>query len=171
MEDLKKLIRDVPDFPKPGIIFKDITTLLLEPAAFKKVIDIMADHYNHEKIDKIIAVESRGFIFGAALSYRMGTGFILARKPGKLPAATVKEMYDLEYGQDAIEVHADSISNGERILIVDDLLATGGTAQACGKLVEKLGGTVIGYAVMVELAFLAGKEKLTQAPVYSLITY
>ncbi|MDP7421544.1 MAG: adenine phosphoribosyltransferase [bacterium] len=171
MEDLKKLIRDVPDFPKPGIIFKDITTLLLEPAAFKKVIDIMADHYNREKIDKIIAVESRGFIFGAALSYRMGIGFILARKPGKLPAATVKEMYDLEYGQDAIEVHADSISNGERILIVDDLLATGGTAQACGKLVEKLGGTVIGYAVMIELAFLAGKEKLTQAPVYSLITY
>ena len=171
MDDLKKLIRDVPDFPKPGIVFRDITTLLLDSDALRRVIDALTDYYRDKNIDSIIAVESRGFIFGSVLAYCLGTGFVLARKPGKLPADTVKEVYDLEYGQDTIEVHADSIKPGHRVLVIDDLLATGGTARAGGNLVKKLGGEIASYAFVIELGDLDGRGKLDDAPIFSLITY
>ena len=171
MEDLKKLIRDVQDFPKEGIIFKDISTLLKDGPQFRKSVDLLAEQYNPENIDLVLGVESRGFIFGAALAYKWGKPFIIVRKPGKLPAATVKEEYELEYGTDAIEIHRDAISKDQRVLIVDDLLATGGTVAAVTRLVEKLGGKIAGIAFLIELSFLKGKELISKYDVFSLLKY
>ena len=169
MQDLERYIRTVKDFPKPGIGFKDITTLLKEPQAFAQVIDLLTAQYHNKKIQKVVGIESRGFIFGAPLALRLGAGFVPARKPKKLPAATVREEYALEYGTDALEMHADAIATGERVLVIDDLLATGGTAAATGRLVEKLGGQLLGFAFLIELDFLRGREKLTGHDVLSLI--
>jgi adenine phosphoribosyltransferase len=169
MQELERYIRTVRDFPKPGIGFKDITTLLKEPQAFAQVIDLMAAQYRNKKIQKVVGIESRGFIFGAPLALRLGAGYVPARKPKKLPAATVREEYALEYGTDALEMHVDAISKGERVIIVDDLLATGGTARAVGRLVEKLGGELLGFAFLIELDFLRGREKLAGHDVLSLI--
>jgi len=170
-EELKQAIRSVPDFPKKGIVFRDITTLLKEKEAFKKTIDLFYEKYKSEKIDKVVSVESRGFIFGAALAYKLGAGFIPVRKPGKLPAETLREEYALEYGTDAVEIHKDAISSGERILVLDDLLATGGTVQATCRLVEKLGGDIVGVCFLIELSFLKGREKLKNYNIYTLIDY
>lgn len=171
MEELKKKIRDVPDFPKPGIIFKDITPLLSDVKSFQKVIDTFAKRYSEKAIDLIVAIESRGFIFGSALSYRIDAGFVPVRKKGKLPYKTESVEYALEYGTDKIEIHQDAIHQGSRVLIVDDLLATGGTARATCELVEKTGGTVVECAFVIELAFLNGREKLKGHEVFSLIQY
>ncbi len=171
MLDLKKAIRDVPDFPKQGIIFKDITTLLKDKEAFKYAIDKMVERYTGEEIDQIVAIESRGFIFGSILAYNLNTGFIPVRKPGKLPAETVSESYQLEYGTDAVEMHKDALSQSEKILIVDDLLATGGTSLATARMVEKLGGKVIGFSFLVELEFLKGRDKLKDYNVFSLVRF
>jgi adenine phosphoribosyltransferase len=170
-ERLKQKIRDVPDFPKPGIIFKDITPLLSDVKSFQQIIDAFAKRYSDKGIDYIVAVESRGFIFGSALSYRTDTGFVPVRKKGKLPYKTESVEYSLEYGTDVIEIHQDAIHQGSRILVVDDLLATGGTAKATCDLVEKSGGTVVECAFVIELAFLKGREKLKGHEVFSLIQY
>jgi len=170
-EDLKKAIRDVPDFPKKGIIFKDITTLLKDKTAFKKAVDLLAQPYQNKKIDLVACVEARGFTLGAALAYKLGAGVIIARKPGKLPAKVLREEYKLEYGTDAVEMHQDAIKRGEKVLVVDDVLATGGTALATVNLVEKLGGEVVGVSFLIDLAFLKGREKLKGYDVRSLITY
>lgn len=169
MQDLERYIRTVKDFPKPGIGFKDITTLLKEPQAFAQVIDLLTAPYQNKRIQKVVGIESRGFIFGAPLALRLGAGFVPARKPKKLPAATVREEYALEYGTDALEMHADAIAKDERVLVIDDLLATGGTAAATGRLVEKLGGQLLGFAFLIELDFLRGREKLAGHEVLSLI--
>ena len=169
--DLKEWIRDVPDFPKQGIIFKDITTLLKEPEAFKKAIDLMAVNYQTRKIDRIVAIESRGFIFGSALAYQLGTGFVPVRKPKKLPSKIEREEYALEYGTDALEIHVDALEPGEQILIVDDLLATGGTASAVVRLVEKLKANVAGLGFLIELGFLNGRDKLQGYEIHALIRY
>ena len=159
---IKSKIRDVPDFPREGILFKDITTVLQHPAAFKHCIDLLAQHFEKQKIDYIAGIESRGFIFGSALAYKMEKGFIPIRKPGKLPHKTERVSYELEYGTDSLEIHADAVEPGKRVLIVDDLLATGGTAEAALKLVKKIGGVVIGIAFVIELEFLKGREKLPE---------
>jgi len=169
MQELERYIRTVKDFPKPGIGFKDITTLLKEPQAFAQVIDLMAAHFQNKKIQKVIGIESRGFIFGAPLALRLGAGYVPARKPKKLPAATIREEYALEYGSDAIEMHTDAIAKDESVIVVDDLLATGGTAAAAGRLVEKLGGRLLGFAFLIELDFLRGREKLSKYDILSLI--
>lgn len=169
--DLKSLIRDVPDFPKKGIIFKDITTLLKNPQGFREAVDSMLRPYENEKIDLVVAVESRGFIFAGAMAYRIGAGLEIARKPGKLPAETIKEEYQLEYGTDALEMHKDAVSPGQRVLLVDDLLATGGTALALARLVEKLGGEIVGFSFLIELTFLNGREKLKNYRVETVIKY
>ena len=169
--DLREWIRDIPDFPKPGIIFKDITTLLKDKTAFRHSIDLLVQSYRNKQIDQIVAVESRGFIFGSALAYQLGTGFIPVRKPKKLPSATQRVEYELEYGTDSIEIHADALEPGQRILIVDDLLATGGTAAAAARLVELLGAKVVGLAFVIELAFLNGRNRLEGHDVFSLIQY
>jgi len=169
--DLKEWIRDVPDFPKQGIIFKDITTLLKEPEAFKKAIDLMAVNYQTRKIDRVVAIESRGFIFGSALAYRLGTGFVPVRKPKKLPSKIEREEYALEYGTDALEIHVDALEPGQQILIVDDLLATGGTAAAVVRLVEKLKANVSGLGFLIELGFLNGRDKLQGYEIHALIRY
>jgi adenine phosphoribosyltransferase len=169
--ELKECIRDVPDFPKKGIIFKDITTLLKNPGALKKTIDLMAERYSGEHIDQVIGIESRGFIFGTALAYQLGTGFIPVRKPGKLPAQTEKVTYQLEYGTDSLEIHKDAILPGQKILIVDDLLATGGTASAVAQLVERLQGKVAGLGFIIELTFLNGRDRLKGYDVHTLIQY
>ena len=169
--DLKQYIRDVPDFPQKGIIFKDITTLLQRPEAFKYVIDSFIDIYKDKGIEGIVAMDARGFIFGAPLAYQLGVPFILGRKPGKLPADCVSASYALEYGTDSLEMHTDSIHEGQRILIVDDLLATGGTMSAVIKLVEKLGGVIDSIAFVVELSFLEGRQRLGDYPVFSLVEY
>jgi adenine phosphoribosyltransferase len=166
---LEDKIRDGPDFPKEGIIFKDITTLLKDASAFKQAIDELAAQYQDKWVDVVVAMESRGFIFAAPLAYKLGIGFVPARKPGKLPAETVSAQYSLEYGVDAIEMHKDAIVPGQRVLIVDDLLATGGTAAATVELVEKLGGEVVGVAFLIELTFLNGRQRLTDYPISSLI--
>ncbi len=171
MVDLRTVIRDVPDFPKPGILFKDITTLLQDKEAFKQSIHDLCEPYRDGSIDMIVGVESRGFIFGGAMAVEMGVGFVPVRKPGKLPAETVKEEYTLEYGTDAVEIHRDAITPGMRVLVVDDLLATGGTAAATIRLVEKLDGQIAGVSFLIELAFLNGREKLGNVPVHALITY
>jgi adenine phosphoribosyltransferase len=165
------LIRDVPDFPKKGILFRDITTLIKDPAAFRSTIDIICEHYKDKKIDKVVSAEARGYIFGGTLAYKLNAGVVPALKPGKLPARTVKENYDLEYGTNSLEIHHDAIEKGEKVLIFDDLLATGGTALAACKLVEQLGGKIVGIAFLIELTELAGKDKLKGYDIFSLIEY
>lgn len=169
--DLKRAIRNVPDFPKPGIVFRDITTLLKDPRAFQSALDRLSGQYKSKNIDKVIGIESRGFIFGGALSLQLGAGFVPIRKRGKLPAQTVREEYALEYGTDTIEIHRDAIQPGERCLMHDDLLATGGTMRAAANLVQKLGGEVIAICFLIELGFLKGRDRLKEFDVYSLITY
>ena len=169
--DLAKMIRDVPDFPKEGILFKDITTLIKEPQAFRQVIDRLADHYAGQEIDLVVAVEARGYIFGAPIAYKLGAGFVPVRKEGKLPAETVREEYELEYGTDSVEMHRDAIQPGQRVLIVDDLIATGGSAAATARLVERLGGEVVSIAFLIELTFLNGVEKLKDYDVFTMIEY
>ena len=171
MENLKKLVREVPDFPKPGINFYDITTLLKDPDGLRGTIDALHDLCRGEKIDTVIGVESRGFIFATPLAYSLGAGFVPVRKPKKLPAEKVSISYDLEYGQDTLEIHKDAIGSGQRVLIVDDLLATGGTARAVVDLVEGLGGEVVGLLFVVELDFLNGRAKFDGHRVESLIRY
>ncbi len=171
MQELKDLIRNIPDFPKEGIIFRDITTLLKDKEGLKKVIDILKDRYKDKNIDYIVGAESRGFIFGAPLAYAIGAGFIPIRKKGKLPCKTIRTSYELEYGTDFLEIHEDSIEKGKKVLIIDDLLATGGTARASIDLVEKLGGKVEEVAFVIELEFLKGREKLNPFEVYSIIKY
>ena len=158
-DDLTGLIRSVPDFPKKGIVFRDITTLLKSKGAFARAIDLLHDHYKGSRIDKVVSVESRGYILGAPLAYKLGAGFVPIRKPGKLPAATLRQEYALEYGTDAVEIHRDAVAVGERVLLHDDLLATGGTAAAACQLVEKLGGKVVGVSFLIELAFLQGRKR------------
>ena len=171
MENLKQLIRHVPDFPKKGILFYDITTLLKDPTALKDVFDRFALRYNGKNIDVVVGVESRGFIFAPALAYQIGAGFAPVRKLGKLPAQTAKSTYELEYGSDTLEIHLDAIRKGQRVLMVDDLLATGGTAAAVTQLIEGLGGEVSGLAFLVELEFLGGRQKLQKYDVFSLLSY
>jgi adenine phosphoribosyltransferase len=168
---IRSKIRDVPDFPKPGILFKDITPVLSDPRAFNLCLDLMAERYDGQSIDTIVGIESRGFIFGAALASRMRKAFVPARKPGKLPAAVHRQEYALEYGNDAIEIHQDAIRAGDRVLIVDDLIATGGTAKAAADLITKVGGRVIGATFMIELTFLPGAQRLEPVPIYSLLQY
>ena len=169
--DLKKLIREVPDFPKPGILFYDITTLLKDSAGFAGVIDGLKNHYSGARVDLVLGIEARGFIFAPALAYALHAGFVPIRKPGKLPAATVSVTYDLEYGKDSLEMHKDAVQPGSRVLIVDDLLATGGTAAAAARLVREAGGAVAGMGFVVELTFLSGRAKLPEYDVFSLLQY
>ena len=169
MTDLKAYIRDVPDFPKKGIIFKDITPLLNDSGKFKQAVDGMCEKFAGKTIDVILSVESRGFIFGSAMAYKLGAGIVPIRKKGKLPYKTYSVTYDLEYGKDTLEIHQDAFNKGARVLIVDDLLATGGTTRAVIDLVEKLGGQIIGTAFLIELTTLKGREKLKGYPVVSLI--
>ena len=159
MDNLKSMIREVPDFPKPGINFYDITTLLKHPDGLRQTVDALAAEYDGEKVDTVIGVEARGFIFAPALAYHLGAGFVPVRKPKKLPAECASISYDLEYGQDTLEIHKDAVGNGHRVIIADDLLATGGTAKAVCNLVEELGGTVVGLVFVVELEFLPGRKK------------
>ena len=170
-EHLKKLIREVPDFPKKGILFYDITTLLKDKVGFATLIDAFSEHYLETKVDLVLGMEARGFIFGPALAYRLNAGFVPVRKPGKLPAATAKYDYALEYGTNTLEIHKDAIQKGQRVLIVDDLLATGGTAEATAKLAESLGGEIAGLGFVVELDFLNPRAKLEQYDVFSLLHY
>jgi len=171
MEELMQAIRDVPDFPKEGIIFKDITTLLKQPELLKEAIRAMGEKYVDAGIDMVLGIEARGFIFGPAVACNLNAGFEPIRKPGKLPAETVSASYALEYGTDTIELHKDAVSPGMSVLIVDDLLATGGTAAAAVELVEKLGGKVAGLSFLVELDFLKGREKIRNYPISSVITF
>ena len=171
MNHLRELIREVPDFPKPGINFYDITTLLKHPQGLKNTVDALAAEYEGTRVDAVLGVEARGFIFAPALAYHLGTGFVPVRKPRKLPAECASISYDLEYGQDTLEIHRDAIGNGHRVLIADDLLATGGTAKAVVDLVEQLGGKVVGLVFVVELEFLSGRKKLEGYEVKSLIKY
>ena len=168
---LEELVRDVPDFPKPGIIFKDVTPLWADASAFRFSIDAIADHYAGVVIDRVVGVEARGFILAAPVAYRFGAGFVPVRKPGKLPAEIASESYELEYGTDTLEIHRDGILAGQRVLVVDDVLATGGTAAATIRLIEGLGGSVIGLGFLLELGFLRGRERLTDYELVSLITY
>ena len=169
--DLKKHIRHVPDFPKAGILFYDITTLLRDVNGFRTTIDLLATPYLGGRIDVVVGIESRGFILGGAVAERIGAGFVPIRKPGKLPSKALKEIYDLEYGKDALEIHHDAIEKGQRVLIVDDVLATGGTAAAATELVRKLGGELQGLAFLIELIALSGRLKLPGQQVYSVLQY
>ena len=171
MEDLKQYIREVPDWPKPGILFYDITTLLKDPLALRMTVDRFVWMFSKRQIDKVVGMESRGFMFGPIVAYDLNAGFVPVRKPGKLPYETIRESYDLEYGTDSIEMHRDAIRPGEHVLIVDDLVATGGTALAAAKLVESLGGIVAGFGFIIELTFLDGRKKLAGYEVESLIQY
>jgi adenine phosphoribosyltransferase len=170
-EPLKQLIREVPDFPKKGILFYDITTLLKDKLGFATLIDALAEHYLNKDIDLVLGMEARGFIFGPALAYRLNAGFVPVRKPGKLPAATASLSYDLEYGSNTLEIHRDAIRSGQRVIIVDDLLATGGTAAATVQLAKSLGADVCGVGFVVELDFLNGRDKLKGCDVFSLLHY
>jgi len=171
LKQLAALIRDVPDFPKPGIVFKDITTLIADPAGFAATVDALVARYRGQKIDKVLAIESRGFIFGGALARALGCGMQIVRKPGKLPAKTRKVSYALEYGTDTLEIHEDALRPGDRVVIVDDLLATGGTMGAVAGLARDLGAVVVECAFVVELTFLKGREKLAGWPIYSLVQF
>lgn len=171
MKDLKQYIRSIPDFPKKGILFRDITTLLNNGKKFKEVIDALAKRYKDKRIDAVIAIESRGFIFGAALAYKLGAAMIPVRKKGKLPHKTIKATYSLEYGEDTIEIHEDAFRSGANVLLIDDLLATGGTMSAVIDLVKKLKGEVVEIAFIIELADLKGRAKLKDFPVYSMVKY
>lgn len=169
--DLKRHIRDIPDFPKEGILFKDITTLLKDKDAFKKSIDLLARKFKGQKIAQVVGVEARGFIFGAALAYKLGVGFVPVRKKGKLPGKTKSVTYQLEYGTDSLEIHADAIKPKSRVLIVDDLLATGGTIEAVSRLIREQRAVVAGIAFLIELQFLNGKDRLKDFDVYSVLKY
>lgn len=171
IDELKQSIRDVPDFPKPGIVFKDITTLLKDARLLRRAADLLTVLCGDRRVDKVLAIESRGFILGGLLADRLGAGFVPARKPGKLPARTLRAEYALEYGTDALEVHADAFAPGDEVLVVDDVIATGGTARASAELVEKLGGRVSAFAFLIELGFLDGRAKLPGHDVRSLIRY
>ena len=171
MDELKKIIRDIHDFPKKGIVFKDITTLLSDAKSFNRMVDLLAHRYIGEKIDQIVGIEARGFILGAALAYKLGTGITLVRKPGKLPYQTRSVNYELEYGSDSLEIHEDAFQKGDRVIIADDLLATGGTMAAVVELIEKLGAEIHECAFMAELEFLDGRSKLPEGKVYSLMTF
>jgi adenine phosphoribosyltransferase len=168
---LKALVRTVPDFPKPGILFYDITTLLKDKTGFAKLIDALAGHYIERKVDLVLGIEARGFIFGPALAYRLNAGFVPVRKPGKLPAVVERVTYDLEYGSDTLEIHQDAIRPGQRVVLVDDLLATGGTMEATVKLVKQLGGEIVGLAFAVELDFLKGRARFPEYDIFSLLHY
>jgi adenine phosphoribosyltransferase len=171
MTELKKLIREVPDFPKPGILFYDITTLLRDAHGLHSLICQLADHYEDRRPDLVVGIEARGFVFGPTLAYRLGVGFVPVRKPKKLPAATASVTYELEYGTDSLEIHRDAVQPGQRVIIMDDLLATGGTARAAAKLVESLGGKVDSLAFVIELGFLKGRDRLQGYDVFSLLQY
>jgi adenine phosphoribosyltransferase len=168
---LKALVRTIPDFPKPGILFYDITTVLKDKTGFAKLIDMLAAHYIKQKIDLVLGIEARGFIFGPALAYRLNAGFVPVRKPRKLPAPVARVTYDLEYGSDVLEIHLDAIEPGQRVVLVDDLLATGGTMEATVKLVKQLGGEIAGLAFAVELDFLKGRDRFKEYDVFSLLHY
>jgi adenine phosphoribosyltransferase len=170
-EPLKGLIREVPDFPKKGILFYDITTLLKDKRGFATLIDALSEYYMEKEIDLVLGMEARGFIFGPALAYRLSAGFVPVRKPGKLPAATARVEYELEYGKNALEIHKDAIQKGQRVIIVDDLLATGGTAEATARLAGDLGAEIAGLGFVVELDFLKGRNRLTQYDIFSLLHY
>ncbi|MBF8304037.1 MAG: apt [Dehalococcoidia bacterium] len=170
-EDFSQYCRDVPDFPKKGIIFRDITNLLKNGPVFKRAINQLADHYILEGIDTVVSIEARGFLIGSALAYHLGSGMVPVRKKGKLPWRVYRKSYDLEYGQDQLEVHQDGIEPGQNVLIVDDVIATGGTVEAVAKLVKEMKGNIIGAAFLIELEALKGKEKIKDIPVYSLIKY
>ena len=169
--DLKSLIREVPDFPKPGILFYDITTLLKDPVGLHSAVDALANCYVGRKIDCVVGIEARGFIFAPMVAYRLNAGFVPVRKPNKLPAATARATYNLEYGTDSLEIHRDAVSQGQEVLIIDDLLATGGTALAVAKLIESLGGTVVGLGFLIELGFLRGREKLRKYDLHAVLEY
>ena len=171
MIDLKQYIRDIPDFPKKGIIFHDITPLLQNAKAYEAAIDRMAGMLGGGGVDYLVGIESRGFIFASALALKLHTGLVIVRKPGKLPYVTINASYDLEYGSDSLEVHRDAIHHGSRVVLIDDLLATGGTAKAAGDLIEKLGGEIAGYCFLVELTELEGQKKLSPYPVWSVVQY
>ena len=171
MDALKQLIRDVPDFPKPGILFKDITTLLRDAGGLRGAVDCLAEPYRDTPLDQVVGIESRGFIFGAAVADRLGAGFVPVRKPGKLPAATLSASYALEYGTDTLEMHRDALGGGHRVLIVDDLLATGGTARAAVNLVKECGAEVVGLAFLIELAALDGRAQLPGEQLFTVIQY
>lgn len=171
MEHLKTHIRDVPDFPKPGIIFKDITPLLLHPAAFREITESLVERYRGRDIAKVAAIEARGFMFAAPIAYELGVGFVPLRKPGKLPFDSISESYSLEYGEASLELHNDAIHEGERVLLFDDVLATGGTASASISLLRRLGGDVVEAGFIIELAFLGGRSKLDDTPTFSLLSY
>jgi adenine phosphoribosyltransferase len=170
MIDLRTRIRDIPDFPKPGIVFKDITPLLADGPAFRAMVDAFVDRYRG-RVDMVLGIESRGFLIGAAVAYGLGTGIAIVRKPGKLPSQTYAARYDLEYGSDALEIHHDALGDHHRVLIIDDLLATGGTASAAIELVRRCGGRVVASAFVIELAFLGGRARLGDTEVFSLVTY
>jgi adenine phosphoribosyltransferase len=170
-DELKSKIRNVPDFPIKGVMFRDITTLVKDKAAFKYVVDQLYERYKDKKIDQVIGIESRGFIFGGALAHRLGCGFVPARKLGKLPSETIEESYELEYGRTSLQMHIDAIKKGDRVLVLDDLLATGGTIRATTNMVERLGGTIVEIAVIIELSFLKGRDKLKNYSIYSMVDY
>lgn len=171
VEQLKKSIREIPDFPKKGILFKDITTLCKDPLMFQRMVDLLGHRYVGKGVDLVVGIEARGFVVGAALAYKLGAGVVLVRKPGKLPHKTHKASYTLEYGKDSLEIHQDAIKKGQRVVIADDLLATGGTAGAVVELVRQMGGEIVECAFIVELEELDGKKKLKPLPVFSLIKY
>ena len=171
MDDLKTLIREVPDFPRAGILFYDITTLLKDPVGLHRAVDSLANHYVGRKIDRVVGIEARGFIVAPMVAYRLNAGFVPVRKPKKLPAATARATYKLEYGEDSLEVHLDAISPGDEVLIIDDLLATGGTSAAVAGLVESLGGRVAGLGFLIELDFLKGRERIGQYEIHSVLKY
>lgn len=169
--DLAKTIRSIPDFPVEGILFRDISTLTRDPDAFQEAIDALIDHYADKDIDLVVGIESRGFVFGAPIAYEMGAGFVMVRKPGKLPAEAISASYTLEYGTNTLEMHKDSIRPGQRVLLVDDLIATGGSAKAAAELIEQLGGEIVGIAFLIELTDLNGVEKLKDYEIFSIIQY
>jgi adenine phosphoribosyltransferase len=170
-EELKRYVRNIPDFPKPGILFRDITPLLAAPEAFRETVEMLCHRYEGKKIDKIVAIESRGFVFASPVAYRLGAGLVPLRKPGKLPFRTISQSYALEYGEATLEIHNDAVERGDRVLVLDDLLATGGTAAAAVALVKRLGGEVIEACFVIELKGLKGREKLDGTSIFSLLSY
>ena len=171
MDNLKKMVRDIPDFPKKGIIFKDITPILQNPKGLREAVETISNHYKSKKVDIVVGAEARGFILAPTVAFNLGAGFVPVRKPGKLPYEKISMSYALEYGTDTLEMHKDAIKKGQQVLMVDDLLATGGTMATCCKMVETLGGNIVGCAFLIELAFLNGKKVLSKYDVYSLIKY
>ncbi|MGC3997794.1 MAG: adenine phosphoribosyltransferase [Anaeromyxobacter sp.] len=171
LDAVRAKIRDIPDFPQKGIVFKDITPVLSDAQTFRQVIDALVDRWKDERISKVVGIESRGFIFGAPLAYALGAGFTIVRKPGKLPWNTIREVYALEYGENALELHVDAVKPGERVLVVDDVLATGGTAEAVGRLIARQGAELVSYSFLVELTFLHGARKLGEGKVHTLLSY